>query len=575
MNATIHLGKGLTLPATAFATNVVAALGMRGSGKSNVMTVAAEGLLAAGVQVVVLDYVGIWFGLRLTPNGKPSPFQIPVLGGRHGDIALVAGAGRQVAEALAASHSSAVLDLSAFSKGDRVRFAADFGEAFFHAKKAHVGPVFLLLEEAQRFVPQVMRFADPGVARCLGAFEEIAEVGRNYGIGLGLISQRPQKINKDVLNLAELVFAFQTNGVLERKAIAEWVQEKGAEGRADVTGELPGLPRGTALVWSPSTFRLYGRYAFDRKTTYDAGATPEQARDAVTVQRLDLRSLESTMATVVQEAKASDPRVLRAQIAELERELARRPTAQASPPAKPLIAPAEVARLERLAEDLRAGEATFLASLDAARERLAHAHAPLSEQLANIVGRAAQAQPRLAGVALRPAPAPPAQRPTVPPAGDGASRALARCPRALLQVIVQRGTATAAQVAVLSGYSGQSSSFANGLGELRSKGLVTGSRDRLVATAAGMEAAGPIEPLPAGRALLDYWAGKLGKCEREILRAVYEAGTIGRPDLSERSGYSLTSSSFANGVGKLRTLELIGGPHGGDLTIADVFTDAA
>ena len=101
----VRVGKGLSLPAHALATNVVAPPGMRGSDKSNAMTVVAEGLLGAGVQVVVLDYVGIWFGLRLLSNGKPSDLKIPVLGGRHGDISLVPAAGGHVAEALAASHS--------------------------------------------------------------------------------------------------------------------------------------------------------------------------------------------------------------------------------------------------------------------------------------------------------------------------------------------------------------------------------------------------------------------------------------------------------------------------------------
>jgi hypothetical protein len=582
---TIHLGRGLTLPAHAFATNVVAALGMRGSGKSNVMTVAVEGLLAAGVQVVVLDYVGIWFGLRLKPDGKiASPYEIAVLGGRHGDIPLVAPAGRQVAEALAASHASAVLDISAFSKGDRIRFAADFGEAFFHAKKTHGGPVFLLLEEAQRFVPQVMRFADPGLSRCLGAFEEIAEVGRNYGIGLGLISQRPQKINKDVLNLAELVFAFQTNGVLERKAIAEWVQEKGAEGRAEVTGELPGLPRGTALVWSPSTFKLYGKFAFDKKTTYDAGATPEHDRAAVSVKPLDLHSLEAAMDSVVKEAKASDPKALRARVAELEREMLRSSAIAAAPPPKvverSVVTPADVARIEKMLD--RAARI-----VERAGDRIEAAVEPVEAALrktAEAIGKAGDAL----GAAVRPVPAArgpaPAPRlhevtrraltPRAPAApGDGT---LGKCPRALLSVIVQRGVATAAQVSALSGYSGNSSSFANGLGELRSKGLIEGSKDRLTPTQAGIDAAGPLEPLPTGRAAVDYWIGKLGKCEGALLRAVYEAGSIGIEDLGARAGYSTNSSSFANGLGAIRTLELVrGGYRGADVTIADVFTEGA
>ena len=377
MKKLVGLGKHLVLPAHALATNVVAALGMRGSGKSNSMTVAAEGLLAAGVQVVVLDYVGIWFGLRLLPDGKPSSFNIPVLGGHHGDIALVPAAGQHVAEALAASHSSAVLDISLFKKSDRIKFAADFGEAFFHAKKQHEGPVFLILEEAQRFVPQLIRFSDPGLSRCLGAYEEIAEVGRNYGIGLGLISQRPQKINKDVLNLAELVFAFQTNGVLERKAIAEWVQEKDAEGRDEVAGELPGLPRGTALVWSPSTFKLYGKYVFDKKSTYDAGATPERARKTVRVRKLDLASLENTMATVVAEAKASDPRVLRARVVELEKELTKArsvvivtKSVPEQKPQRPLISASDLSRVEKLAARLSAGEEKFVAEVTSADKNL-------------------------------------------------------------------------------------------------------------------------------------------------------------------------------------------------------------
>lgn len=511
--STIHLGKGLTLPARAFATNVVAALGMRGSGKSNVMTVAVEGLLAANVQVVVLDYVGIWFGLRLGANGKtPSPFKVPVLGGKHGDIPLVAAAGRQVAEALAASHSSAVLDISAFSKGDRIRFAADFGEAFFHAKKSHVGPVFLLLEEAQRFVPQVIRFADPGLSRCLGAFEEIAEVGRNYGIGLGLISQRPQKINKDVLNLAELVFAFQTNGVLERKAIAEWVQEKGAADRAEVTGELPSLPRGTALVWSPATFKLYGKFAFDKKSTYDAGATPDDVRASVTVKSLDLASLEGAMASVVAEAKTNDPKALRARVSDLERQLGKGAPALATSTKtvtveKPVIKDADVGRIERLVERLTRSEERLVEHVIAAMKPLGDVRTALArhvEDLAAIIKPAFRPT-----VVVVPASAPsPAligrSRYEVRPASDGAP--IGKCPRALLSVIVRKGTATARQVSGLSGYSIKSSSFEKGLSTLRSAGLIDGPRDRLVATAAGLAAAGDVDPIPTGRALLDMWA---------------------------------------------------------------------
>ena len=56
-----------------------------------------------------------------------------------------------------------------------------------------------------------------------------------------------------------------------------------------------------------------------------------------------------------------------------------------------------------------------------------------------------------------------------------------------------------------------------------------------------------------------------------MLSAVYETETISRAELARVTGYRATSSTFSNGVSCLRTLDLVHGPNGGDLTIADVF----
>jgi hypothetical protein len=471
----LHLARGLSIPAAELATEVVASLGNRGGGKSNGAAVIAEGLLAAGVPVVVLDYVGIWFSLRLSPDGKtPSAYAIPVLGGRHGDIGLAPTTGAIVAEALARTQSSAVLDISAFSKTDRCRFATDFAEAFFRAKKEHPGPVQLLLEEAQRFVPQKLF---TGQERMLGAFEEIGEVGRNYGIGLHLISQRPQKINKDVLNLSDTVFGYRTNGVLERKAIAEWVQEKGADGRSDVHDELPGLERGSAIVWCPSR-KIYGRFAIEKKATYDAGATPIHARAAVKTKPLDLNSLESAMGRAVEEAKANDPRELRAEIARLKAELSKR---QAAPkPALVAAAPPDLAAALVGAQDAVQGA---LKALEKVRGRLDAVRA-VTRQGAPSSGTCATT------ASVRPAHA------------FGGAPALSKCARSLLAVLAQRGVASDSQISALSGYRKTSSGFTNALSELRTQGLIDGSKDRRTITTVGRDVAGPTEPLPTGRALL-------------------------------------------------------------------------
>src|SRR3954470_8275001 len=90
----LKLGRNLELPLDAV-TQTAAFLGRRGSGKTYGATKLAELMLDAGAQIVALDPVGVWWGLRLNAvRTGPSPFQIPVLGGRHGDIPLEAGAGK-------------------------------------------------------------------------------------------------------------------------------------------------------------------------------------------------------------------------------------------------------------------------------------------------------------------------------------------------------------------------------------------------------------------------------------------------------------------------------------------------
>lgn len=586
---TVHLARGLTLPAVELATEVVASLGQRGSGKSNGAGVVAEGLLAAGIQVIVLDHVGIWFSLRLDESGKrSSPYQIPVLGGQHGDIGLAATTGTVVAEALARSGSSAVLDVSAFSKGDRCRFAADFAEAFFAAKKLHPGPVQILLEEAQRYVPQKL-FAGQGLERMLGAFEEIAEVGRNYGVGLHLISQRPQKINKDVLNLADTVLAYRANGVLERKAISEWVQEKGAEGRKEMHDELPGLARGTAIVWSPNR-AIYNRFAITKKSTYDAGATPTHARAAVKTKRLDLDKLEEAMGAAMKQAEANDPRALKMRIAELERaaKLVPAPIVQSGKTKTvevPVFKESDLKRIEKLASKLGKREDAFKELFVAAVDRLAQAQQAIVSEIGSlqmVLGRTKEPNAPCAIVSTNGI-----TRTTTQPQrfesrprqvravdrGESGPTDLSRCARALLRVLAVRGNASDSQISALSGYKKTSSSFANGLSELRTRGFIDGSPDNRVITAQGKETAGPQEPLPTGPALVPYWVSRLTKSEATMLQVIYRFGTISREDLAREAEYSITSSSFANALSGLRTLDLIRGRPGGDVTIADVFQE--
>lgn len=598
---TINLARGLTFPAAELATEVVASLGQRGSGKSNGAGVIVEGLLAAGVQVIVLDHVGIWWSVRMDETGKhPSPYEIPVLGGQHGDLPLVATTGTVVAEALARSGSSAVLDVSAFSKGDRCRFAADFAEAFFAAKKLHPGPVQILLEEAQRYVPQKL-FAGQGLERMLGAFEEIAEVGRNYGVGLHLISQRPQKINKDVLNLADTVLAYRSNGVLERKAISDWVQEKGAEGRKEMHDELPGLARGTAIVWSPNR-KIYAPYAIWKKTTYDAGATPTHARAAVKTKRLDLDSLESAMGKAVEEAKANDPRVLKVEIERLKRELEKKVPAAAPTKTveKSVLKETDIKRLERLATQLAGSQDKFVDKLTAAHGSLGKAHEVLGRQLGELVracGLTAPRNPMMVknfernyGASRGPSwtdDSPPQLVPelnppravapgrretdeTSPQAPDG--HMPEKCQKML--GALHQGEAMGLtsmpfkSVAVIAGVAPTSGTTSNRKGFLKANGYITLSGDNVQLTAKGRSFPINVELPPTDKAgLLAFWKREIGTEKiAAMLHFVVTNGEASSDQLAVAANMSADSGTFSNYKGALITRGLMvslgkGGPY--------------
>jgi hypothetical protein len=300
----------------------MAAIGRKGAGKTYLSTMIAEQMLDASAQVIVIDPVGNWFGLRIAADGRSKGKDIFVIGGEHGDLPMVPDAGAKIARLLVEKRISAVLDISGFRQGERKRFAAEFAEEFFHLKKSQRSAVHLFIEEAQLFAPQR---CGPDEARMLGAFENIVRLGRNYGIGATMVTQRPQSVNKEVLSQVECLCVLQVNGTHERKALEEWVQEAGADRK--LVGELPGLSRGEGYVWSPSWLKVFRKVKFNSKTTFDASATPEvgKAAKAAKLSDVDVAKLRESLQEVVAKAEQDDPKALRKKIVELEREVAKKP----------------------------------------------------------------------------------------------------------------------------------------------------------------------------------------------------------------------------------------------------------
>ena len=107
---------------------------------------------------------------------------------------------------------------------------------------------------------------------------------------------------------------------------------------------------------------------------------------------------------------------------------------------------------------------------------------------------------------------------------------------------------------------------------MRTKGLIdypAPGQLGLTAAGAGMASRPPSPPSKQG--LVDTIGQRLGPRHRRLLNAVWNAGrNLARDELAERAGVSATSSSFANDLGKLRTLGLLDYPAPGKVGLGKV-----
>jgi hypothetical protein len=559
----LQISTQLRLPIDAV-TQTLAAIGRKGSGKTYLATMICEQMLDAGAQVAAVDPVGNWFGLRVGADGKSKGKEIFVIGGEHGDVPLTPEVGAKIARLVVEKRISVVLDVSSFRQGERKRFAADFAEELFHLKKSQRTPLHVFLEEAQLFAPQR---PGPDDARMLGAFEHIVRLGRNYGIGCTLVTQRPQSVNKEVLSQVECLCVLQVNGVHERKALEEWVQEAGADRK--LVGELPSLGRGEGYVWSPSWLKIFERVRFAQKKTFDASATPEvgKAARAASLSTVDVEALKADLQEVVAAAEKDDPKALRRElaardrkIAELEKLSTRLVDRSTLPPLKeirvevPTVKDAQVKRLElQVARLVKAAELAAAAAHDL-RPGLAAAAAPRPPARPAapplVVNRKEFLRPERGVVPARAAPA---------GAGDVAvgNSGLRR----MLIALAQRPQGlTNAQLGVRAGVSSRSGTFSTYLGRARSQGWIDG-RGVVKFTDAGLAALGAYDPLPEGRELAEYWIRKLGGGASRMLRVLVDAypGALTNEQLGQAAQISHVSGTFSTYLGRLRALELVEG----------------
>jgi hypothetical protein len=548
----------------------IAVLGKNGSGKTYAAKVAiVEPLLEQHRLTVVVDPTGAWWGLRSSRDGKGAGFSVLVLGGDHADLPLTPNGGAAVARLVTEQRVSLVADTSLMGVGERTRWFIDFAETLFRTSKS---PVHLVLDEAHNFAPQGGgAVKDPMLGKMLHAANQLAAGGRLRGIRLTMITQRPQKLHKDMLTSADALIAMRVLHPLDRGAVKDWIDGCGdpAKGK-EVLDSLASLQRGEGWVWYPEAKPGFlERMKFPAIKTFDSSATPAHGEARATPKgaaTIDLTEIRAALADAVKEAEANDPKILRARIVQLEREAAKTPVA--APPDEKLLD-------EWWGKGHASGMATARDTYLGRFQQAIDAAVKIRDQLAKDLNPP--------GAVPRPAPAQIAR-----PAHKQAQRELnTQVTRTMdgLTSPQQRVLDALAwwesigvdgpdkgQVGFIAGYrvgKNVGGTFGNILGQLRSTGLIGyPAPNAATLTAEGRKIARQPAEAPTTEALQRAIHDRLDSPESRVLSALIDAypEDLTKQECGARSGYTVgenVGGTFGNILGRLRSLGLIEYPSPG------------
>ncbi|MBI3545975.1 MAG: DUF87 domain-containing protein, partial [Gammaproteobacteria bacterium] len=573
-------------------TQTFAIMAKRGVGKTHTASVLAEEMLTQGQPIVVYDPTSAWWGLKSSADGKRPGFPVVIFGGEHADVPLEETAGEMIATVIVERRLPAILDCGLMRKGARIRFMTAFCETLYHRNRE---PLHFFIDEAQTVAPQNLK-AMPEIARLVGALEDIVLQGRRRGLGVTVISPRPAIVNTSIRSACEVLIAMQIVGPRDRKAIQEWIDVHGddTEAAKQMITSLSSLKRGEAWIWSPAWLELFVRTKFRARATFDSSATPEVGSRVVAPSKMadiDLAKLGAEIAATVERVKADDPKELRKQIAELQRQLKARPVtapAKAESIEVPVLKEIDRKWLHHAFNEVR----LKLAETRDSNRRVMSVYESMEKDFQNFergLGRIAQSISGITTEGKRPTALVPGMEQPRPPSGSGvtpqpssttsegggngsaANTDITRPQQRILNALASfeaMGVQRVRRVltAFYSNASPRSSSYTNNLGTLRSRGLIVYlDGDHSSLTDIGRQFAALSDDVTTNSAIHETWFAKLSRPQADILKKVIEIypADIDKDQLARGVNASVTSSSYTNNLGTLRSLGAIDYPAKG------------
>jgi hypothetical protein len=535
-------------------TQTTAFIGRKRTGKSYAAVVLFEKIHSIGGHQIVFDPVGNWKAVTLDRTGKKPGLPITVFGGPKGHLPLPVDSGKVIGRMLMEKRISAVLDVSRFGDEDRERFVGDCVQAIYEVAQDEHHVCTLYFEEAQFFIPEGMGIK----SKMFKKIRDAVRVGGNYGLGVVMITQRPQSVNKEILNQVELLFVGQLNGKHERDAIEGWIVSQGVDLKEELK-QLPSFQRGEFFMWSPSWLETFVKVHIRRKETFDGSATPTLGAKVRTMQiaPVDVEALQKAIQDTIKTFNENDPGSLKREVARLRTELAKQ---------KPVEPQLDVSAIEHL-----------IGTVADAYEAVKEARVAIS--------RFSKAPGSKLHISRGPSPV---SAPVTPKAvkvqvvkpkahEEGAREGdldLNKTQRAVLSVLAIHGRPMdLKEICILSGYRVTSGGLAQAVADLFKVNYITRANKMLEITDSGRQAIPTPDQLPTGADLVEYWKKHLKGAHANILQVLYDkqGAIISFEELCDSTGYRPTSGGLAQALADLKKLRLITVPERKHFAISDTF----
>ena len=159
----------------------------------------------------------------------------------------------------------ALLSRKIFTQRLTARKIEEYGKVTGQAKKT-MPMVWIMIDEAHQFIPNEESTAASGPLLTL------IKEGREPGISILMITQRPNKLHEDALSQADLIISHRLTSKVDIEALRSIMQTYMLEDIQDYLNELP-RTKGSAIVLDDNSERIY-EVQIRPRFSWHAGGSP-------------------------------------------------------------------------------------------------------------------------------------------------------------------------------------------------------------------------------------------------------------------------------------------------------------